>query len=164
MVLPSDVIYNHASSKSYQRKYMKDPKSGKQMPKQSSITYGSGTAITDDGRETVRVGNRDLKNFTIMEITADSLHLLHDSKGIAGILGLQHMKNKSLGNSLFSRMRDQDILTSFGFCRGSGNNGTFIWGDDSKEGHEMEVVGEMHWGVKLGDVKIEGGEPGSPSF
>merc|ERR1719261_2245001 len=138
MVLPSDVIYNHASSKSYQRKYLKDPKSGKQMPKQSSITYGSGTAITDDGTESVLVGNRNLKNFTIMEITADSLQLLHTAKGIAGVLGLQHMKNKSLGNSLFSRMREADLLTSFGYCRGNGNNGTFIWGDDSNEGKETE--------------------------
>jgi len=89
-----------------------------------------------------------------MEITADSLQLLHTSSGIAGILGLQHMKNKSLGNSLFSQMRDKDLLTSFGYCRGNGNNGTFIWADSSTEGDEVDIIGQMHWATKLGGIKI----------
>merc|ERR1719487_1047769 len=128
--MPSDLIYNHNSSKSYHRKFVKN-KDGKLVPKQSAITYGSGTAITDEGTEDVLVGNRVLDNFTVMEITADSLQLLHTSKGIAGVLGLQHMKNQSLGHSLFSHLRDENLLTSFGYCRGTGSNpsnGTFIWG------------------------------------
>jgi len=153
MVVPSDAIYNHATSSSYQQKFMQDH-ANKTVPKMSSITYGSGTAITNDGTETVLVGNRSLSNYTIMEITADSLQLLHTSKGIAGVLGMQHMKNKSLGRSLFSMMREDGSLTSFGYCRGTGNNGTFIWGDKSTEGHEMDVVGDMHWAVKLGAVKV----------
>merc|ERR1719387_463054 len=153
MVVPSKLIYDHATSSSYQHQYMTD-KSGKKVPKQSAITYGSGTAITDDGSESVLVGNRDLKNFTLMEITADSLQLLHTSKGIAGVLGLQHMKNQSLGHSLFSRMRGANLLTSFGYCRGTGNNGTFIWGDDSKEGTAMDVVGQMHWAVHMSNVSM----------
>jgi len=154
MVMPSELIYNHATSSSYQQKFMTD-RSNKSVPKMSSITYGSGTAITADGTETVLVGNRTLQNYTIKEITADSLQLMHTSKGIAGVLGLQHMKNKSLGNSLFSRMREDGSLTAFGYCRGSGNNGTFIWGDKSTEGHEMDVVGQMHWAVKLGELKVD---------
>lgn len=161
MVLPSQFIYDHNASSSYEVQYMTDPDSGKQTPRQSSITYGSGTAITDVGKETVLVGNRPLQNFTLMEITADSLQLLHTSKGIAGVLGLQHMKNKSLGNSLFSRMRDENVLTSFGYCRGTGNNGTFIWGDQSTEGQELNVVGQMHWAVKLGGVNLKASESGS---
>merc|ERR1719321_1764085 len=158
MVMPSDLIYNHATSSTYQQKFMTD-RSNKSVPKMSSITYGSGTAITADGTETVLVGNRTLQNYTIKEITADSLQLLHTSKGIAGVLGLQHMKNKSLGNSLFSRMRDDGLLTSFGYCRGNGNNGTFIWGDDSKEGTAMDVVGQMHWAVKLGSPAVKTAAP-----
>jgi len=158
MVMPSDLIYNHATSSTYQQKFMTD-RSNKSVPKMSSITYGSGTAICADGTETVLVGNRTLSNYTIKEITADSLQLLHTSKGVAGVLGLQHMKNKSLGNSLFSQMREAGSLTAFGYCRGSGNNGTFIWGDESTEGHEMDVVGEMHWAVKLGDVKVDVSAP-----
>jgi len=154
MVAPSGLIYSHNASSSYRHQFIKDPKTGKEVPQRSSITYGSGTAITDVGTDTIFVGDRHLDNFTLMEITADSLHMLHTKKGIAGVLGLQHMKNKSLGNSLFSRLRDADLLTSFGYCRGSGNNGTFIWGDDAKEGQELEVIGEMHWAVKLVDVKV----------
>lgn len=156
MYLPSGQVYNHDTSTSYKRQYIKD-QHGKDQPEQTSITYGSGTAITDVGKDEVLVGNRNLKNYTVMEITADSLQLLHTAKGIAGVLGLQHMKNKSLGNSLFSRMRDADLLTSFGYCRGSGNNGTFIWGapePDPHKGHEVDVIGDMHWAVHLGDVKI----------
>jgi hypothetical protein len=155
MFMPSEKIYNHETSTSYHRKLVMDPETKKEVPKQSSITYGSGSAITDEGTETVLVGNRNLSNYTIMEITQDSLQLLHTSKGIAGVLGLQHMKNKSLGNSLFSRMRDAGLLTSFGYCRDNGNNGTFIWADQTTEGHEMEVVGQMHWAVKLGDVHVD---------
>lgn len=154
MVVPSDLIYNHESSSSYHRKFITNPLTGKEEGKQSSITYGSGTAITDEGTETIQVGNRQLSNYTIMEITADSLQLLHTSKGIAGVLGLQHMKNKSLGRSLFSMLREADEMNSFGYCRGTGNNGTFIWGDQSKEGHELEVVGQMHWAVNISDVKV----------
>merc|ERR1719387_1047467 len=162
MVVPSKLIYDHATSSSYQHQYMTD-KSGKKVPKQSAITYGSGTAITDDGTESVLVGDRDLKNFTVMEITADSLQLLHTSKGIAGVLGLQHMQNQSLGHSLFSRLRDADLLSAFGYCRGTGNNGTFIWGDDSTEGTEIEVIGQMHWAMKLMEVKVPSGDASKPA-
>jgi len=154
MVLPSAGIYNHLSSTSYHRLYMKNGRTGEQMPRQSSITYGSGTVHTDDGVDTVLIGKRNLENFTVEEITADSLQLLHTSSGIAGVLGLQHMKNKSLGNSLFSKMRDADLMTSFGYCRGTGDNGTFIWGDQSMEGTETEVIGQMHWAIKLGGVRM----------
>jgi hypothetical protein len=154
LVEPSALIYNHNTSTSYRARFIKDPLTGDEMPRQSSITYGSGTAITDVGSDIIHVGNRDLKNFTLMEITADSLQLLHTSKGLAGVLGLQHMKNKSLGNSLFSQLRDNDLMTSFGYCRGTGNNGTFIWGDSSEEGTELQVIGQMHWAVKLGSISI----------
>lgn len=162
MIMPSDTLYNHDGSSSYLRRYMTDPTTGGQQPMQSSITYGSGTAITDVGADDIHVGARTLKNFTIMEITADSLQMLHTSKGIAGVLGLQHMKNKSLGNSLFSHLRDENLITSFAYCRGelqgAGNNGTFIWGAPEPEGenvHEAEVIGQMHWAVKLGDIKLQ---------
>jgi hypothetical protein len=153
-VVPSVRLYDHNSSSSYHRRYAADPDTHKLVPERSAITYGSGTAITDVGADTITVGQRTLDNFTLMEITRDSLSLLHTSQGIAGILGLQHMKNRSLGHSLFSRLRDAGKMTSFGYCRGKGNNGTMIWGDDSTEGTAMDVLGEMHWAVKLGDVKI----------
>merc|ERR1719486_312959 len=102
MVMPSDVIYDHNHSKTYHRRFRVNPKTNELMPDHMAITYGSGTAITEVGSDTVRVGERNLTNFTLMEITRDNLQLLHTSSGIAGILGLQHRKNKSLGNSLFS--------------------------------------------------------------
>jgi hypothetical protein len=154
MVLPSGIIYDHNASSTYHRRFTLNPHSKKLVPDRSAITYGSGTAITDVGSDTIFVGERSLTNFTLMEITKDNLELLHTSKGIAGILGLQHMKNRSLGHSLFSRLRDEGKMTSFGYCRGTGNNGTFIWGDTATEGKAVDVVGEMHWAVKLGDVKI----------
>jgi hypothetical protein len=154
MIMPSSRLYDHSNSSSYHRRYMMNPDTHKMVPDQSAITYGSGTAITDVGSDIILVGRRSLDNFTLMEITRDSLDLLHTSKGIAGILGLQHMKNKSLGRSLFSRLREEGKMTSFGYCRGSGNNGTFIWGDNSTEGQELHVVGDMHWAVKLGNVNL----------
>jgi hypothetical protein len=163
MVLPSNLIYDHNSSSSYHHKYLIDSSTGEKRPKQSSITYGSGTAITDEGTENMLIGNRSLDNFTIMEITADSLQLLHTSKGIAGVLGLQHMQNQSLGHSLFSRLRDADLMSAFGYCRGTGNNGTFIWGDDSTEGTEIEVIGQMHWAMKLMEVKVPGPNASKPA-
>lgn len=155
MVMPSGKIYDHTNSSSYHHQFLFNPVTKKMQPRQSSITYGSGTAICDLGTEDVLIGERVLKNFTLMEITADSLQLLHTKKGIAGVLGLQHMKNKTLGNSLFSRLREDNLLTSFGYCRGTGNNGTFIWGDTSSEGTELEVIGQMHWAVKLGGVNVQ---------
>jgi len=155
MVLPSGSIYDHNQSTSYHRRYAWNPDSHALEPERNAITYGSGTAITDVGSDDVIVGQRSLNNFTLMEITRDSLDLLHTSKGIAGILGLQHMKNESLGHSLFSRFRDAGKMTAFGYCRGAGNNGTFIWGDNSNEGREIDVIGEMHWAVKLGSVSVQ---------
>lgn len=156
MVLPSKFIYNHNGSSTYRRKFMKDKKSHKKVPAKTEIAYGSGVAITDEGNDTVKIGNFKLSNFSISEITQDSLQLLHTKKGISGVLGLQHMKNRSLGRSIFSRMRDAGMFTAFGYCKGSGDNGTFLWGDDSTEGDAVEVIGEMHWAVKIGNIKING--------
>jgi hypothetical protein len=164
-ILPSSSIYNHNSSSTYRRKLVKDPRTNDMVPEKSEIAYGSGMAITDEGNDTVKIGNFILKNFSLSEITTDSLALLHTKKGISGVLGLQHMKNKSLGRSLFSRMRDAKLLTSFGYCRGTGDNGSFIWGDDSTEGLEVPVIGQMHWAVKIGNIKMIGNvsKPTAPS-
>jgi hypothetical protein len=156
MFKPSDQIYNHDSSDTYERKYTVDSDNDT-VPEESSITYGSGSAITEVGQDTITVGNRELENFTLMEIKADSLQLLHTSTGVAGVLGMQHMKNRSLGHSLFSRLRDAGKMTAFGYCRGTGNNGTFIWGapePTGSSGKTLEVVGQMHWAVKLGSINV----------
>lgn len=153
MVQPTDHLYNHASSSTYRVKMMKN-EHGKNVRAQSEISYGSGSAITDEGNDTVAVGHFALDNFSISEITADSLSLLHTDANISGILGLQHMKNRSAGMSIFNRLRDADQLHSFGYCRGTGDNGTFIWGDHSTEGHEIPVIGSIHWAVKLSTMKI----------
>mmetsp|Transcript_26720 Transcript_26720/g.46310 ORF Transcript_26720/g.46310 Transcript_26720/m.46310 type:complete len:826 (+) Transcript_26720:75-2552(+) len=158
MVLPADSIYNHGNSSSYRPRLMPDPLTGKLEPMQSQISYGSGTAFTDEGNETVLVGGQSLENFSLSEVTADTLSLLHTKKGVSGVLGLQHMKNQSLGSSLFSRMRDMGLMTGFGYCRGKNNSGTFIWNDQSTEGVEIPVVGEMHWAVALGGVKVNASE------
>jgi len=153
---PAAKIYDHDTSSTYSIKTMEDPVTKKMVPAKNQIAYGSGMAITDEGNDTVKMGPFLLKNFSLSEITADSLQLLHTSKGISGVLGLQHMKNRSLGRSLFSRFRDAGLLTSFGYCRGTGDNGTFIWGDKSTEGDTLPVLGEMHWAVALGSIKMNG--------
>jgi hypothetical protein len=160
MVLPSSKLYDNSNSSTYHRRYVTNPETHEVEPDESAITYGSGTAITDVGSDTILVGRRSLTNFTLMEITRDSLDLLHTNKGIAGILGLQHMKNKSLGRSLFSRLRQEGKMTAFGYCRGSGNNGTFIWGDNATDGSAIDVVGDMHWAVKMGNVNINSTQGG----
>lgn len=151
---PTDIIYNHDNSSSYKHQYLKNIKTGEVVERKSMITYGSGQVVTDDGKESILIGNRTLSDFTLMEIVADDLSMIHDATGTSGILGLQHMKNKSLGSSLFSEMRNADLLTAFGYCKGSGQNGTFIWGDDSTEGTKIDVIGEMHWAVKLGGLNV----------
>jgi len=156
MVEPSSAMYSHNASSTYARKFIKNPKTGKMVAMRKEIAYGSGVAITDEGNDTVTIGSFKVKDFGLSEITQDSLKLLHTKKGISGVFGLQHMKNRSLGQSIFSRMRDADQLTSFGYCKGTGDNGTFLWGDTSTEGEELAVIGEMHWAVTLGDMQVIG--------
>merc|ERR1719353_1526558 len=127
------------------------------------ITYGSGSVITKEGNDTVNIGlstkHFALNDFPISEIMKDSLPMMHDKTGIAGVLGLQHMKNQSLGTSLFKQMRDAGKFSAFGYCRGTGDTGTFIWGDSSTEGDEIDVMGDMHWAVPVGMWEVEGGAP-----
>jgi len=156
----TDKIYDHDNSSTYYVMTMVDTKTNKTGLVQSTITYGSGEAVCLEGADSVRVGGRTFPNFTLLEISTDTLGLLHTPKALGGVLGLQHMKNKSLGRSLFSRFREADLLNSFGYCRGTGNNGTFIWADDSSEGTEMKVIGQMHWAVTLGTVMVHWPENG----
>ena len=97
-IFPSARLYNHNSSKSYMQLFMSSH--GKKVPRQGFIAYGSGMAITVEGRETIRIGGAEeyvsMQKFPISEISLDSLQILHSSKGISGILGLQHMM--SLGS------------------------------------------------------------------
>lgn len=155
-VFPSTKLYNHNASKSYLQLFMSSH--GRKVPRQGFIAYGSGMAITMEGRETIRIGGQDeyvsMQKFPISEISLDSLQILHSSKGISGILGLQHMMNRSLGQSLYSKLRDKRVLHSFGYCRGKKNDGTFIWGDKSNEGTAMNVEGQMHWAVKLSNMRV----------
>jgi len=149
-VMPTDKIYNHNSSSTYTAEFTS--RNGRRLPKRSQITYGSGVAITEDGHDTVTVGTRTLINFPVSEIMADSLTILHSSDGTAGVLGLQHMKNHSLGESIFTRLRAANMMSAFGYCRSSNNSGTFIWGDTATDGTPLEVVGQIHWAVKLSNV------------
>jgi len=152
-VKPTEVLYNHNESSTYTQ-ILQEVK-GKKEPKQGFIAYGSGMAYTAEGKERVLVGNfSGVTEFPISEISMDSLQVLHTNKGVAGILGLQHMKNKSLGVSLYSMLRESKVIDSFGYCRDRGNNGTFIWGDKSDEGTELEVIGQMHWAIEISDVKL----------
>eukprot|EP00927_Polykrikos_kofoidii_P032739 TRINITY_DN2779_c1_g1_i5.p1 TRINITY_DN2779_c1_g1~~TRINITY_DN2779_c1_g1_i5.p1 ORF type:complete len:1181 (-),score=281.53 TRINITY_DN2779_c1_g1_i5:381-3923(-) len=164
-VQPSPLVYDHNSSSSYVHLFSNASVRGglhggrhgrqqKQVQKRGYIAYGSGVAITDEGMDTVHVGGETLTRFPISEIAADSLSMLHTSAGIAGILGLQHMKNKSVGESVFSRSRQNGRMYSFGYCRGDNNDGTFIWGDKSTEGTKLNVIGQIHWALKMGEVKM----------
>lgn len=56
-------------------------------------------------------------------------------------------------------MRDADQLTSFGYCRGTGDQGTFLWGDTSTEGQELAVIGKTHWAVSLGNIQVSPAAP-----
>eukprot|EP00930_Biecheleria_cincta_P080156 TRINITY_DN6824_c0_g1_i4.p1 TRINITY_DN6824_c0_g1~~TRINITY_DN6824_c0_g1_i4.p1 ORF type:complete len:1017 (-),score=268.19 TRINITY_DN6824_c0_g1_i4:56-3106(-) len=152
LVNPSSKIYSHNASTTY-RALFSNSSSGKQVPKQGFIAYGSGMAYTAEGEDTVGLDQANITNFPVSEISMDSLQVLHSTKGVSGILGLQHMKNRSLGDSFFSKMRDQGTMTAFGYCRGDNDDGTFLWGDTSKEGEQLEVVGVMHWAVPISSVK-----------
>eukprot|EP00427_Karlodinium_veneficum_P003058 CAMPEP_0169168820 /NCGR_PEP_ID=MMETSP1015-20121227/61192_1 /TAXON_ID=342587 /ORGANISM="Karlodinium micrum, Strain CCMP2283" /LENGTH=631 /DNA_ID=CAMNT_0009241589 /DNA_START=149 /DNA_END=2044 /DNA_ORIENTATION=+ len=172
MVMPTMWVYDHNTSSTYEHKLIWKNTTREWVPEREMISYGSGVAETLDGFDTLHVGGHSIDNMTLSEITADSLQLLHTRAGISAVMGLQHMKNKSLGSSVFSVARNRSMLTSFGYCvdpRGressqegddelSGDNGTFIWGDKSTEGTKLDVVGDMHWAVKLGTMQVMGGK------
>ncbi|CAK9050878.1 Pepsin A-4 [Durusdinium trenchii] len=165
-VFPGNKIYNHNSSKSYMQLFASQH--GRKVPRQGFIAYGSGMAITLEGKETIRVGTDErfisMHKFPISEISLDSLQILHSSKGISGILGLQHMMNRSLGQSFYSVLRDKGILNSFGYCRGKDNDGTFIWGDKSSDGKAVDVAGQMHWAVTVKNMHVKKHKHHATSF
>ena len=83
-VKPTSKIYNHNRSSTYTRQFTY--KGGIKHPKKGFIAYGSGMAVTDEGSDNVSIGHFMLENFSILEITADSLQLLQ----AAGIEVLEH--------------------------------------------------------------------------
>jgi len=152
--MPTEFIYDSKASSTYEE-HMHKNSEGKWIQLQEEINYGSGPAQLLNGFDTVRVGHFEMKNFSISEIMDDRLPMLHKDDNISGVLGLQHMKNRTSGTSLFTLMREQDQLAAFGYCRGTGDTGTFIWGDHSTEGEEVEVVGQIHWALKLGKMTVK---------
>lgn len=154
MVRPSAKLYDSNSSATYEVAFDKKGKRAKGF-----IQYGSGMAATIEGRDTVRVGlDYVISNFSISEIAQDTLSMLHDATGTAGVLGLQHMKNNSYGSSLFTRAREMGLMSAVGYCCNSDmKGGTFIWGDDSTEGVAVPVSGQIHWAVPLSSVALIGG-------
>jgi len=152
--MPTGMIFNSEASSTYV-KHMHNNSKGKMVQLREEINYGSGPAALLNGYDTVKVGHFELQNFSISEIMEDRLPMLHKGDNISGVLGLQHMKNRSMGTSLFTKMRDQKQFTAFGYCRGTGDNGTFIWGDRSTEGAEVDVVGQIHWAAKLGKMTVK---------
>jgi len=123
------------------------------QPKAGFIAYGSGSVVTDEGMDTVRVVDQDVQDFPISQIVKDSLDVLHTEEAIYGVLGLMHKKNATGSETLFSRLRNTGRMTSMGYCRDAMNdNGTFIWGDSETSGNRIEVVGQKHWAVELTNV------------
>jgi hypothetical protein len=120
------------------------------------VHYGSGSAVTLNGKETLNIAGHILQHFPLSEIEDDSLSLLHTDERISGVLGLQHVKSKDAGESAFSRMRDMGLLTSFGYCRAPQDTGTFIWGDQDVSGQRIPVIGDIHWAVSLTDISVAG--------
>merc|ERR1719487_3145167 len=65
------------------------------------------------------------------------------------------MKNASMGESLFTRLRGAGGMSAFGYCRSDkDNSGTFIWNDRATDGEASTVIGSIHWAVKLANVKV----------
>lgn len=154
LVQPAKSIYDSNSSSTYE---VAMDKHGR--PAKGFIQYGSGMASTKEGRDNVQIGdNIVLQNFSIAEIVQDTLAMLHDASGTSGVLGLQHMKNRSYGESLFTRARDSGYMTAVGYCCNADmTGGTFLWSDTSGEGTAVPVVGQIHWAVPLWNVTLLGG-------
>jgi len=149
-VRPTSKIYDHNKSSTYTQQFTY--KGGVRQPKKGFIAYGSGIAITDEGNDTVTIGSHTLMHFPLSEITADSLRMLHRANRVAGVMGLQHMRNNSMGESIFTRLRSSGMMSAFGYCRGSSNNGSWVWGDSATDGTSLDVIGQIHWAVTLGDI------------
>jgi hypothetical protein len=145
-------MYDHGKSTSYVRQFML--KGHQKLPRQGYIASGSGQAVTEEGNDTVRVGGRKVKNFPLSEILQDSLAVLHKKGGAEGVFGLQHMKDRTRGESFFSMCRDRGLMTTFGYCRGKNDTGTFLWGDNATDGKAIPVKGKIHWAIDLSRVEI----------
>jgi len=157
-------IYNHAESKSYKRRIVEQ--AGGKLPAWGYFVYGSGKELTQEGEDTARIGAFAADRVPISEVVKDTLQLLHNERGISGILGLQHMR-KSHGVSFFSRLRDKGLVYSFGICQARPDDGsvsTFIWGDASLEGTPVDVVGKAHWAVPLKKIQLPKALPKSPEI
>jgi len=149
---PTRKLYNRNLSSTYEPLY-EDGEDGKVL-KQDFVQYGSGSAVTAECKETVKLGGHVLTHFPMSEIEDDSLSMLHTDECISGVFGLQHMKNESAGESAFSQLRNTGVMHSFGYCRARNNTGTFVWGDEATDGQEVEVVGDIHWAVNLANVRL----------
>jgi hypothetical protein len=166
MIMPSDDVYNHHKSTSFIAGQRFNNLTGQMDPKTSQTSYGSGVARTVDSSDTIQLGDNEadsfvLKDFGISEIMQDSLTLLHTKKGLSGVLGLQHMANRSLGTSMFAQMREANLMQSFGYCANPGNEstGTMIWGDYSHEGTPINIIGQMHWAIPFSMFQVKGWTP-----
>lgn len=163
-VSSTGLLYDHKLSRTFKPLFSTlNDSSGVTHPKRSLIVYGSGKAFSQDGVDTVKLENYQINDFPVSEIGSDSIRILHGKANVSGILGLQHVKNHSLGESMFSRLRSANLMTSFGYCRGGNDSGSFIWGDRSDEGEPVEVLGQMHWAVRLTDVAARNQQEPTPS-
>jgi len=151
-VKPTGNMYDHNKSTSYVRQFMR--KGHEKLPKQGYIAYGSGQAVTEEGNDTIRVGGRRVEGFPFSEILQDSLAVLHKKGGAEGVFGLQHMQDRTRGESFFSVCRDRGLMTAFGYCRGRNDTGTFLWGDNATDGKAIPVKGKIHWAIDLSRVEI----------
>jgi len=151
-VKPTGNMYDHGKSTSYVREFMK--KGDKRLPRQGYIAYGSGKAVTEEGKDTIRAGGRKLTGFPLSEILQDSLAVLHKKGGAEGVFGLQHMRDRSHGESFFSACRDHGLMTAFGYCRGKRDTGTVLWGDNATDGTAIPVLGKIHWAINLSRVEM----------
>lgn len=145
-------LYVQSASKTYVQR-----KTAQNEPLQNVITYGSGSALLQEGLDDVSWCGMSLSRMPVSGILWDNLNMLHAQNATAGILGLQHMKNATAGSSLFSKAWEEEVMHAFGYCRnGVANNGTWIWEDPSLEGHEMPVKGSIHWAVGVSAINTVG--------
>merc|ERR1719369_161752 len=92
--------------------------------------------------------------FNLSDIEYDEVQVLHALDGPTVVLGLQHMKNASLGPpSLFSHFRKEGLMTSFSYCANNEGDHRWTWNDKTKKGTQILVSGEMHWAVPLKHMK-----------
>jgi len=135
--------------------------------------FGSGPVVSEKGYETVRLGDHSspyiAEHAPFWQVVRHEIAVWNSHSHFSGIVGLGHPSDVPQGFSAGSTEADSMLtamhIKSFAFCleRGHSAPGWFSVGPAAEalpQVHSsfqtLEVVGQVHWGVRMTDFQIPG--------